>query len=113
MTKKSRKKLKYFEKERALRWNKKYFFIIFKGVSVVQNCLRHESAPLISPPNAPCRASLYRPQGTPLGVSSDESSVASSIALTNIPSSAPSITMSNASFLSLSYALSVALSGEL
>ena len=39
MTKKSRLKLKYLE-------NEKSFFIIFKGLSVVNNCLRLESAPL-------------------------------------------------------------------
>ena len=39
MTKKSRLKLKYLE-------NEKSFFIIFKGLSVVSNCLRLESAPL-------------------------------------------------------------------
>ena len=39
MTKKSRLKLKYLE-------NEKSFFIIFKGLSVVSNSLRLESAPL-------------------------------------------------------------------
>ena len=82
---------------------------MFKGISVVQNYLRHESPPLISTPNTPCRTSLYRTQGTPLGVPLDELSVASLIALTIAPSSATSITISDASFLSLSYASSVAL----
>ena len=30
-----------------LKWDKKLFFIIFKGLSVAKNCLRFESAPLI------------------------------------------------------------------
>ena len=59
--------------------------------------------------NAPFCASLYRPQGTHLGVPSDEPSMASSIALANAPSSAPSSAMPNASFLSPSYATSMAL----
>ena len=59
--------------------------------------------------NAPSCASLYRPEGTPLGVPLDEPSLAVSIALTNEPSSAPLSAMSNASFLSPSYAFSMAL----
>ena len=54
--------------------------------------------------NAPSCASLYRPEGTPLGVPSDEPSLVFSIALTNAPLSVPSSAMSNASFLSPSYA---------
>ena len=54
------------------------------------NSIFTSSAPLISTSNAPSCASLYRSQGTPLGVPSDLPSVASSTALTNAPSSAPS-----------------------
>ena len=32
--------------ERAFKVKSKAFFIIFKGVSVIKNCLRRESAPL-------------------------------------------------------------------
>ena len=77
---------------------------IFKCNSIVTS-----SAPLISTSNAPSCASVYRSQGTALGVSSDEPSVASSIALTNAPSSTPSSATSNASFLSLSYESSMVL----
>ena len=57
--------------------------------------------------NSPFCSSLCRSQVTPVGVSSDEPSVASSIALTKAASSAPASTMSNASFFSLSYASSM------
>ena len=67
------------------------------------------SAPLISTSNAPSCTSVYRSQGTTLVLSSNEPSADSSTALTNAPSSAPSIATSNASFLSLSYALSMVL----
>ena len=77
---------------------------IFKCNSIVTS-----SAPLISTSNAPSCASVYRSQGTTLGVPSEEPLVVSSIALTNAPSSAPSSATSNASFLSLSYASSMAL----
>ena len=45
MTKTSRQKLKYIEKEKSFL---KYeaFFIIFKGLSFAKNCLRPKSAPL-------------------------------------------------------------------
>ena len=33
--------------KRALRWNKKAFFIILKELSIAKNCLSPESAPLI------------------------------------------------------------------
>ena len=33
------------EKKEILRWNKRHFFSIFKGLSVVKNWLRLESAP--------------------------------------------------------------------
>ena len=59
------------------------------------------SATLISISNALSCAFVYRSQGTTLGIPSDEPSVASSVALTNWPSSAPSSATSNASFLSL------------
>ena len=75
---------------------------IFKCNSIVTS-----SALLISTSNAPSCTSLYRSQITPLGVPSDESSVASSIALTSAPLSASSSALSNASFLSSSYASSV------
>ena len=29
-----------------LRWNKKYFFMVFQGLSITRNCLRSETAPL-------------------------------------------------------------------
>ena len=77
---------------------------IFKCNSIVTS-----SAPLISTSNAPSCTSVYRSQGTALGLSSDEPSVASSIALTKAPSSTPSSATSNASFLSLSYASSMVL----
>ena len=32
--------------KRFLRWNKKAFFIIFKGLSVTKNCIRPENVPL-------------------------------------------------------------------
>ena len=41
--KKSRQKLKYLENEKSFRGKIKS---IFKGILVVKNCLRHESAPL-------------------------------------------------------------------
>ena len=66
------------------------------------------SAPLISTSNAPSCASIYRSQSTPLGVPSDELSVASPIPLTNAPSSAPSSAMPIVFFLSPSYASSMA-----
>ena len=72
------------------------------------NSIFTSSAPLISTSNAPSCSSGYRSQGTTLGVPSDESSAASSIALTNAPSSAPWSVTSNASFLS-PYASSMAL----
>ena len=47
MTKKSKVKLKYLENKKSfLRSNKKAFFIIFNGLSVVKNCVIPESAPL-------------------------------------------------------------------
>ena len=47
MTKKTRQKLKIsWEQKELLRWNKKAFFIILKGLSVAKNCLRPESVPL-------------------------------------------------------------------
>ena len=47
MTKKSRQKLKYIENKKSfLMWNKKTFFIIFKGLLVAKNFLKPESAPL-------------------------------------------------------------------
>ena len=73
------------------------------------NSIFTSSAPLISTSNAPSCVSVYRSQGTTLGVPSDEPSVASSITLTNATSSAPSSATSNASFLSPSYAYSMAL----
>ena len=48
---------------------------------------------------------LYRSQGTPLGVPPDKPSVASSVALTNAPSSAKWSATSNTYFLSTSYIL--------
>ena len=81
---------------------------IFKCNSIVTS-----SAPLTLTSNAPSCAPVYTYQsatlGATLGVPSNEPSVASSIALTNAPSSAPSSATSNASFLSLSYASSMAL----
>ena len=77
---------------------------IFKWNSVVTS-----SVPLISTLNAPSCPSLYKSQSTPLVVPSDKLSVASSIALTNAPLSAPWIARSNTSFLSLSCASSMAL----
>ena len=73
------------------------------------NSIATSSAPLISTLKAPSCASIYRSQGTTLGVPSDEPSVASSIALTNSPSSASSSATSNASFLSLSYSSTMVL----
>ena len=35
-----------WEREELLRWNKKRFFIIFKGFSIAKNCLRPDSASL-------------------------------------------------------------------
>ena len=61
------------------------------------NSIVTSSASLILIANPLSCASLFRSQGTPLGVPSDEPSVASSIALTNAPSS----TTSNASLLAL------------
>ena len=46
MTKKSRQKLKYLEKKNSCWGEKKTFFIIFKWLSIVKNCLRPESVPL-------------------------------------------------------------------
>ena len=47
MTKKSRQKLKYLEKEKSFNGEiKKTFFILFKGLSVAKNCFRPENAPL-------------------------------------------------------------------
>ena len=47
MTKKSRQKFKYLEKEKSFYREIKAFFIIFKLFSVAQNCLRPESAVLM------------------------------------------------------------------
>ena len=49
-TKKSKEKLKYLENEKSYSGEKKAFFIIFKGLSVVKNFLRPESASLKLPP---------------------------------------------------------------
>ena len=76
----------------------------FKSNSIVTS-----RAPLISTSNAPSCLSLYRFQSTTIDVASDEPSVTSSVALINGLSSAPSSAMSNASFLSLSYASLMAL----
>ena len=46
MSKKSVQKLKYLENEKSFWGEKKAFFIIFKGLSVVKSRLRPESAPL-------------------------------------------------------------------
>ena len=72
------------------------------------NSIVLSSAPLTLTSNAPSGAALYRSQSIPLGVSSDELSVASPIPLTNPTSSAPSSAMSNVFFLSPSYASSMA-----
>ena len=40
MTKKSRQKVKYLEKEKTFSAEKKVFFIIFKGLSVAKNLLK-------------------------------------------------------------------------
>ena len=77
---------------------------IFKCNSFVTS-----SVPLISTSNAPSCGSLYRSRSAPLGVPSDEPAGASSISLTNATSSAPPSATSNASFLSPSYASSMAL----
>ena len=45
MSKKSRQKFNHLEKEKSLR-NKKAFSIIFKGLSVIKNCLRSQSSPV-------------------------------------------------------------------
>ena len=44
MIKKSSQKLKYLENKRAFKVKLKAFFIFFKGLSVIKNCLRPESA---------------------------------------------------------------------
>ena len=44
--KKLRQKLKYLQNEKSFWGEIKRFFIIFKGISVVKNCLRRVSAPL-------------------------------------------------------------------
>ena len=46
MTKISRQKFTYLENEKSFRGEIKSIFVIFKGLSVVKNCLRPESAPL-------------------------------------------------------------------
>ena len=48
MTKNSRQKFKYLENERAFKVKQKAFSIIFKGLSVIKNCLRPESVSLKS-----------------------------------------------------------------
>ena len=73
------------------------------------NSIGTSIAPLISTFNVPFCASLYRSQNTPLSIPWDEPTVASSIALTNAPSSATWSAMSNGSFLSTSYASFMAL----
>ena len=78
-----------------LRSNKCTIMQIFKYNSIVT-----PSSTFISTWNTPSCASLYRSQGTPLGVPSDEPLVASTIALTNEVSSAPSSATSNESFFS-------------
>ena len=45
-TKKSRQKLTYLENEKSFRGEIKDIFIIFKGLSVLKNCLGPESVPL-------------------------------------------------------------------
>ena len=45
MSKKSKQKPKYLRTKRAFKVKQKAFFIIFKGLSVVKNCLRTLSAP--------------------------------------------------------------------
>ena len=47
MTKKSKQKFKYLENEKSFWGEIKNIFFVFKGISVVKNCLRPESAPLI------------------------------------------------------------------
>ena len=44
--KSSEQKLKYLKNEKVIYGEKKSFFVILKGLSVVRNCLRPESAPL-------------------------------------------------------------------
>ena len=48
MTKMLRQKLKYLENEKTFRGEKKAYFIIFKGLSLVKIRLKPESAPLIT-----------------------------------------------------------------
>ena len=48
MTKKPRQNLKILRTKRAFEVKLKAFFFIFKGLLVVKNCLRPESAPLRS-----------------------------------------------------------------
>ena len=57
--------LKCLENEKSFSGKTKAFFIIFKGLSVAQNCLRPESAPLMQEEN---RFYQKTPKATPVNI---------------------------------------------